>query len=74
MELELPGRSSKLVANFRYSIKEDVTEDQYPSISSIDYDLFDSSCDSTMVGVSFLANAGAIQCWVGQQTQPLTTE
>lgn len=62
------------MANFRYSVKDSVRPDQYAELKTGAYELFDSRCDETMVGVKFNSDEKAIQCWVGYQTMPFLTE
>ena len=41
------------MANFRYSIKDSVRPSQYDELKTGAYDLFESRCSETMVGVKF---------------------
>ena len=71
--VELPSRSAKYAANFRYSLKPSVTADKYDSLKCSSYESFDSVCDQTMVGVKFGTDGKSVQCWLGYQNRPLTT-
>ena len=69
--VELPR--GKFMANMRYNLKPNVQASQYDSLNTGSYNQFDSVCDETMVGVAF-GSEKQVQCWVGYQTQPLTTQ
>ena len=49
--IELPSRDAKYMANFRYSLKPDVSPSQFDSLKTGSYEAFDSKCSETMVGV-----------------------
>lgn len=55
------------MANMRYNLKKDISEDQYDGLKCGSYEAFDSVCDETMVGVKFNKDK-MLQCWVGYQT------
>ena len=74
MQIELPQRNGKYMANFRYSLKDSVPPAKYNELKTSSYDSFESRCDETMVGVKFGTDDKAIQCWVGYQTEPLTMQ
>jgi len=48
------------MANFRYSIKDDVPASEYDNLKSSSYDKFNSRCDETMVGVKFGTDDNAL--------------
>ena len=69
----LPDRHKAVYqANLRYSLKPEIQPHQYDGLKAQSYEAFNSRCDETMVGVKFNKDS-MIQCWVGYQTQPLTT-
>lgn len=74
VQIELPDRHSKYTANLRYSIKDNVKPKDYEELKSGAYEYFDSKCNETMVGVKFDSDQKEIQCWVGYQSMPLTSE
>lgn len=74
VQIELPQRNGKYMANFRYSLKDNVPPSKYNELKTSSYDSFESRCDETMVGVKFGTDDKAIQCWVGYQTEPLTMQ
>jgi len=74
LEVEIPSRKAKFLANFRYNKKASVTPNMYATLTSASYDKFDSQCNETMVGVKFGTDDKKIQCWVGHQTEPFTTK
>jgi hypothetical protein len=68
--MDLPESDRRFTANFRYTVKSSITPSSYSTLSTGDYDKFDSDCGNTMVG--FLeSDSNFYQCAFATQTKAL---
>jgi len=65
--LEKGGSEERITTNFKYTVKDMLSESSWKYLKTSDYDSFDSVCTETMVGFWQNKTDNKLSCVTGRQ-------